>query len=98
MPAEVGERLMARWIKDYELTIAGSEKVYNCPYRQRGQLDGCYHTIYKAYRHLKTSTYIKTIYKCQLVKPKQISYINIKQVDRPPMRGLKQVADWAEVQ
>ena len=89
---------MAHWIKAYELRLSGSEKVFDCPYRERSKADGCYHTIYRAYRHLEKSTYIKTIYKCQLTKPKQISYINIKKVDRPALRGLKQMADWAEVQ
>jgi hypothetical protein len=89
---------MARLKQDYELELAGSEKVYDCPYRQRGKQDGCYHTIYRGYRHLIKSTYIKTIYKCQLSKPNLISYVSIKNVDRPPMRGHKQMADWAAVQ
>jgi hypothetical protein len=89
---------MARLKMDYELQRYGSEKVFNCPYRQRAKADGCYHTIYRAYRHIDKATYLKTIYKCQLTKPHLITFINIKKVDRPFLRGLKQLDNWVGVQ
>jgi hypothetical protein len=89
---------MATFKMDYELRHMGSIKVFDCPYRQRAKADGCYHTIYRGFRHLERFTYIKTIHKCQLKKPYVISFINIKKVDRPFMRGLKQLDNWVEVQ
>ena len=89
---------MARLKMDYEMQFYGDEKVFDCPYRQRAKERGCYHRIYRAYRHLDKATYIKTIYKCQLTKPYLISFINIKKVNRPFMRGLQQLENWVEVQ
>lgn len=90
---------MARLKMDYELLQSGSIKVFDCPYRQRAKDRGCYHTIYRGYRHIKHFTYIKTVHYCQLKKAYQITFINIKKVDRPSfLRGLNQIYNWVEVQ